>query len=46
LTEDIEDRTCGICGLVFRFSQHRKAHQKAEYKKLKKKGVKWILGRN
>ena len=45
MTEPIEDRTCGICGAVFRFSQHRKAHQEAEYKKLKKKGVKQILGR-
>ncbi len=43
MTESIEDKTCGICGKVFRFSQHRKAHQCAEFKKLKKKGVKYTL---
>jgi len=45
MTESIEEKTCGICGKVFSFSQHRKAHQEAEYKKLKKKGVKYTIGR-
>ena len=43
MVESIEEKTCGICGQIFRFSQHRKAHQKAEYERLKKQGVKYYI---